>query len=571
MVTSNTVAQIANPSKRFTFSGTQDGLSLTAYRGDGAVLLAFDLDEKRTPGLAGFAIHCTMPDGHSFYVPNRLNFSAGLTAGTMPEQRTWTPSDQAPMQKFSWLDFPSDIMPGAYVYQVTAMYFDAGGGLKTGPTATVSLELAPAVDGGLEFGFTRGYASSQAYAARFHNANITPQPKTIDFDTQPYLAQYQWLGYRARQLVFDFLQECLADPSITVDLFAYDLDEPDFIHGLQQLGGRLRAVLDDAPLHTKPGALEPLARARLEASAGAENIKVGHFKRFAHNKVLIQKKNGQPMKVLTGSANFSIRGLYIQANNVLVFDDPPTAALYEQAFNEAFTDMAGFEHAEIAGQWFDVTQPTQSPCWACFSPHTTASISLDRVSEAIQKANSSVLFAVMELEGGGAVLSELRNLGGRKDIFAYGITQSEKGLNLYKPGQTNGIFAGFSYLAGQVPAPFRAEWSGGLGQVIHHKLVVVDFNDSDPVVFAGSSNLAEGGEQDNGDNLLAIYDPAAVTAYAVEAIRLVDHYHFRVAMHGATHVKPLQLQAADAKVKWWQPYYDQNNVKYHERLLLTRG
>jgi hypothetical protein len=139
--------------------------------------------------------------------------------------------------------------------------------------------------------------------------------------------------------------------------------------------------------------------------------------------------------------------------------------------------MAGFEHAEIAQQSFDVTQPGQLPCWACFSPHTTASISLDRVSQAIQKANSSVLFAVMELQGGGAVLDELWNLGGRKNIFTYGITQTEKGFNLYKPGQTNSIFADSACLTSHVSAPFRAEWSGGLGQVIHDKVVVVDFND----------------------------------------------------------------------------------------------
>ncbi len=51
----------------------------------------------------------------------------------------------------------------------------------------------------------------------------------------------------------------------------------------------------------------------------------------------------------------------------------------------------------------------------------------------------------------------------------------------------------FAYLHDKVPAPFKAEISGGPGQVIHNKFVVVDFNDSDPMVFAGSSNLAKGG------------------------------------------------------------------------------
>jgi phosphatidylserine/phosphatidylglycerophosphate/cardiolipin synthase-like enzyme len=550
-------------------STVQDGLSVKAYRGDGSILLAFDLDETLTPGLAGFAIQCTPPNRPAFYLSNRLGFHSGTTTATTPEQRTWIPSIQAPFQKFSWVEFPSEIQPGLYCYTITAMYFGPDGGLKTGPSADVSFELTPLHEGPLSVGFTRGYMSSQAYAQKFHNAEIRPQ-KSLDYDTKPYQAQYEWLGYRARQLVFDFMQECLADPTVTVDMFAYDLDEPDFIHDLQQLGSRLRAVLDDAPLHTKTGALEIQAKSRLVASAGALNVKTGHFKRFAHDKVLIMKKNGQAVKVLTGSANFSIRGLYVQANNILVFDDPATAALYEQAFNNSFADMPGFEKSAIASQWYDFENPILGSYSACFSPHKSALVSLNKVATAIQNAHSSVLFAVMELDGSGPVMDELKQLGNRTDIFSYGITQAAKGLNLYKPGETHAILTSFSYLKKKVPQPFRSEWSGGLGQVIHHKFVVVDFNDQHPVVFCGSSNLSAGGEQDNGDNLLAIYDPQIVAAYAVEAIRLVDHYHFRAAMQSASQVKPLQLQSADAVNKWWQPYYDKTNIRYFERSLLCR-
>jgi hypothetical protein len=97
----------------------------------------------------------------------------------------------------------------------------------------------------------------------------------------------------------------------------------------------------------------------------------------------------------------------------------------------------------------------------------------------------------------------------------------------------------------------------------------VDFNTNNPVVFTGSSNLAAGGEQQNGDNLLAIYDPAVAAAYAVEAIRLVDHYHFRSQMKGADTQAPISLQGPDAKVKWWQPYYDPKNIAFQERVLFS--
>ena len=53
---------------------SHDGLSVSAYRGDGAALLAFDLDQAQTKDFAGFAIFCAPPTGHGAYLPNRLNF-----------------------------------------------------------------------------------------------------------------------------------------------------------------------------------------------------------------------------------------------------------------------------------------------------------------------------------------------------------------------------------------------------------------------------------------------------------------------------------------------------------------
>ena len=121
----------------------------------------------------------------------------------------------------------------------------------------------------------------------------------------------------------------------------------------------------------------------------------------------------------------------------------------------------------------------------------------------------------------------------------------------------------------QVPPPFKAEWNGGPGQVIHHKFVVVDFNEPNPVVFCGSSNLAQGGEQQNGDNMLAIEDPAIATLYAVEAIKLVDHYEFRAVSSQATSDAPLTLKGPEENPQWWESYYDPTNLNSRERTVLV--
>ena len=65
-----------------------------------------------------------------------------------------------------------------------------------------------------------------------------------------------------------------------------------------------------------------------------------------------------------------------------------------------------------------------------------------------------------------------------------------------------------------------------MGHRAHHKSVVCGFSGSDPAVYCGCSNLALGGETENGDNLLEIYDEGVTTVFAIDAIGLVDHFKF---------------------------------------------
>ena len=551
---------------------SSNGLTVAAYPGDGDVLLAFSLDQSllQNNDLAGFSIQCTPPQGQPYYLLNRLSFGQPITSATPPQPHPWTSSQDAPFQKFHWVHFPPSVIPGTFKFKVTARYCQ-GTALIDGPSAEVSLQLVPQQAGNFELGLTRGYISSQAYTSKFQNKDIRPQPKSLDYNTAPYQPQYEWLGYHAREMIFKLLKECVSDESITVDLFAYDLDEPDIVKMLESLGPRLRAFLDNASLHTGK-ALEVQAHTRLVKSAGAGNVKQGHFQRFAHDKIIIQKKNGKAVKVLTGSANFSVRGLYVQANNVLIFNDAGIADQYEQVFESVFNNMSGFVKTPLASKWFSF--PNQGggipKFQVSFAPHPKPPMSMVTVDQALSQAKSSVMFAVMELGGKGSVLQKLQSMHLSGKVFSYGMTQSDAGFTLYKPGQP-GVLVPFSALIKQVPPPFNQEFSGGAGQTIHDKFIVIDFNDANPVVFTGSSNLADGGEAANGDNLLAISDPAVAKVFAAEAVRLVDHYYFRAAVRAASTVKPLVLGACAAQPKWWARDYDPNNMRNVQRELFASG
>jgi phosphatidylserine/phosphatidylglycerophosphate/cardiolipin synthase-like enzyme len=562
-------------------------LRLVAYPGDNTVLLAMSLADglvsEEANNLAGFAIWRRVPGGEEKPLLNRLAFDKAVTRATTPKQRKWTPSPEAPFQKFRWIDVPPEGFDKPIRYRVVARYFTGQGAeMRDGPSAEIEVEPANPEHASFRVAFTRGYASSQAYADKFHNKDIRPKgAKKPAFDTAPFKAQYEWLGAQARRVLFQFLDDCRSDKQCKVDVFAYDLDEPDVIAAVCELGreGRLRAVLDDASLHTKAEAVEPKAAKLIETAAGKKSVVRGHFGRFQHHKVFLKRNaQGDPVRALFGSMNFSLRGLYVQANNVMRIDDPAAAKLFGDAFDNAFangTSPAAFKKIALAAGYNPISKlnTLQLPeSEVAFSPHKSSTSSLGPMQKAIRGAKSSVLYAVMEPKGSGPVLEALRGIAAKPTIFSYGTVETDKGLAVQNPDGAMGKVTGYAYLKGQVPAPFVKEWSGGAGKHIHHKFVVVDFNGNHPVVFTGSSNLAAGGEEQNGDSLIAIRDPLVAGMYAVEAVRLFDHYHFRKNMAAATKAAPLSLWypgKPKQPMPWWKPYYDPKSIKLRDRLLFA--
>jgi hypothetical protein len=326
-----------------------EGLAVTAYAGDRTVLLAFDLPEEKIENLAGFAIVVSEPDSApkktgQYFLKNRLKFNEGVTSKTPYDAALWTQSDKAPFQSFHWAHYPSQ-GAGTYTYTIIAMYF-AGAALKRGAAVNIAADLRPPTQGALEVGFTRTMISSQAYANKFSNKPLYPEPQTVDFNTAGYVSQYSWLGAHTWEMIMAFLDASRRDPKVTLDVFAFDLNEPEVIRGIAALGSRARVFQDNSVSHCsastdvegmqhdrgdKEAGFEPEAVRALRAAGVA--VKTGHFGNLSHNKVMVRRRGGKAEAVLTGSANFTIRGLYVQANSVLVFENDDVAGLYAAAFN----------------------------------------------------------------------------------------------------------------------------------------------------------------------------------------------------------------------------------------------
>jgi phosphatidylserine/phosphatidylglycerophosphate/cardiolipin synthase-like enzyme len=454
----------------------------------------------------------------------------------------------------------------------------------------------------LDVGFTRNFASSQAFRDKFPDGTdideagkkIIPAKADDGLKFKKFKSDiYDWLGFEAYDLIFDFLNMAVADKTITLDVFAYDLNEGDIVTKLEQIGHRLRAIIDDSTGekkgkktgHGTAGSAESKAAKRLRASAGENNIRRTHFSHLQHHKVFIAKRGGKPFKVLAGSTNFSYRGIYIQANNVLVFEEPAVARLYSDVFDAAFRDPAGFKTDPLAAKWHLVQSDGKPPIRVCFSPHKSPDLSLNPVRGAIDQADSSVLYSVAFLNQikSGPTKEALDRLLERP-VFSYGVVDSTGTLEVRKPDGSIGL-VDFAYLSENAPEPFRREWSDGKGINIHHKFVVADFNLPTAKVFTGSSNLAPSGEKENGDHLIMIEDRKVAIGYAIEALRIFDHLHFRSRMKDALKgkkksaetdkkaVEKLSLRkpkAISGKEAWFEEYYVEGSQKEKDRKLFSR-
>jgi len=141
-----------------------------------------------------------------------------------------------------------------------------------------------------------------------------------------------------------------------------------------------------------------------------------------------------------------------------------------------------------------------------------------------------------------------------------------------------------SALTGNVPAPFSTEPSGLSGSSgqhrgtrMHHKFVVLDFDTDDARVYLGSYNFSEAADFDNGENLVLIKDRTVATSYMIEALRIYDHYLFRVAREEqkakdkGKNKEVLELKLPPKKPSekpWWQKDWD-DPIRKRDRELFS--
>ena len=113
-------------------------------------------------------------------------------------------------------------------------------------------------------------------------------------------------------------------------------------------------------------------------------------------------------------------------------------------------------------------------------------------------------------------------------------------------------------LGKNAPEPFKSEPKGGGGYRMHHKFVVIDFDKPSARVYVGSYNFSAPADRKNGENLLVIRDRRIAVAYVVEALRIFDHYHFRVTQQEASKARKRLALAKPPREPGERPWWDEH-------------
>lgn len=555
--------------------------TLRVHRGDGMALVAMNWKNGKPPlDFVGFAIEYKEPGGHKFFpLKNRLAF-AGTAGAVNPNQLS---TRLSPIQKFRWVHFPRNAeLPGEFIYRVVPVFMNEADELSYGEGQEVAIELRrDTYPGKLNVTFTRGFVSSQAFVDRYQSAGpiSTLLPATADEGLtfapthRKATEALAWMGFEARHAILEVLDEAIANTKAEVRVVAYDLSEPDVVSRLERLGGRLKVIIDDDGPHAEPGSGETQAAQRLAVSAGGANVKRQHMGKLQHNKTIVV--DGPRLKrVVCGSTNFSWRGFFVQANNAMVLQGTTAVKAFHAAFDAYWdNDSPARFGATGAARWTPLGL-TDINARVGFSPYAPANTLLKTIADDIgTKTTSSLFYSLAFLyQTPGPIREAIKKVTEAGKVFVYGISDRKVGgLDLQKP-DGNVAPVNPAALSGDVPEPFKSEPTGGGGNRMHHKFVVIDFDKPTARVYLGSYNFSSAADSLNGENLLLVRNRRIAVSYAVEALRLFDHYHFRVTQQQARRSRRrlvlLRPPRHPGEEPWWADDYT-NARKIRDRELFA--
>jgi phosphatidylserine/phosphatidylglycerophosphate/cardiolipin synthase-like enzyme len=582
-----------------------------AYAAPAVILLAMDWSEgnlrkdflgfavKRTPG---FRDPSTRELAPSSWLLNRINFDG--PAG--PNQPDYS-SDEAPIQKFMWWDarIGDEDREAAqrghaplFRYEIWPVVGQASHlDLLDEAKSDVSVVLPAQIENSIGTWFNRAVLSSQAFSRKLGAMGLSREDLPSDAQQRELR---RWLANGLENVVPDFLKQ-----SDTVIGAIYHLTDRLFIiPALDDFSQRHHlSLVYDAKLSSDHGGEKhsPNDPAVQELGDTAD-FHPRDKASIMHNKFLVSgsgmaTSRPKPIRLVTGSANYTTGGLSTQADLMHTFDSPDLAALYFERFR-ILKDNPSLSDLKPRSGWSRPLTVGDAGVRVFFSPEPDDSRdSIDTIVDAIHKAKSSVLFCLFTPTD--EALRDACFMTGDNGKMMFGLVnhvrrpKSEPGsttkvradqlaaLELYHRSRNNRDVIGAGRFVGEgTPEGFDDELLLFPGEkpppyppvIIHHKFIIIDAETDQPVIFSGSANMSKNSLYKNDENLLEIRGSRRLAyIYFAEFFRLYEHYRARAVLRPGRNSGVTRHRIRLARdSRWAEKYYRPETPEYRARRTMAR-
>ena len=513
----------------------------------------------------------------------------GFADGPQVEEGTRKPTTVWPIQKYLWSDFA--VRPGDIVsYQVTPMVGNHDALQERADLASPwssPVTIGEQAGGRMAGFFNRGIVASQWLARLLpkdpdpkkdvtaKGAKLTKIIATVGDRTRNFLA-----GPLRTRLLAELAEANAARGHIYVTMF--ELDDPEVVAALKAFRKRAHVVLANGSVKKKGEDENADARSELAPVIDVHD-RFSAPRALAHNKFLvICDASKQPLRVWTGSTNWSKTGLCTQANNGLLIDSRTAGEAYLEQWKAL--DKADNDTPESLRLADAVPRKPKGingvTVW--FTPMAEPN-DLEQAGKLIADARGGILFLMFNPGPRGSLLNDIIELASpaspnfKPDLYIQGVVNQNPGttknpVTLFNRGDRIDANADVVLPAAiDAPSKFFVRELLKLPRahaMVHSKVVVIDPYGDHPVLMTGSHNLGPKASGVNDENFVIIEgDGTLASQYATKIMEIYNQYRWRASRHETAPENRWTGLADDAKWQIGAPGASEGTKAYDQRRL----
>lgn len=527
--------------------GTADegtaAIDIRVYSNSDGALIVWR-SRQRIDGCLGYALHRRVL-GTAGITDEMVSTFLGSPGEQTKELATPAPSHRRPIQRFRWFDREQRevryrVVP---VMGTPGDVFEADGPHRG---SAWTRWVTPRTGQNPECrAFFNHVHSTQASARAFGREGTGDEDTLAKKLRQGRSDLRSYLGGGLRRAILGLLDAArMTDQRIYAALS--DLDDPDVVARVANLGKNVHLLLGPRSArqagkgHSRSDSRAKLCRQLRDKCVQVYERRQAGAGLIRSNFAVLCDRWGSPMRVLSGSAAWTIRALCLRRNNGILLDSVPLA----RAYLDRWEYLLGTRNTKVrqghggkAGPAHVREHGMSITGWNSPIPDKA---DLRDVKRLIRGARQGVLFLANARHFEETLMPEILLLVRDKDLFIEGLTWS--------PGRGRSRIQ-YTYYVGE-KQDFTLQSSSE--HPIDSTIVLVDPFGPHPVVMTGSHDLSSESSAKKESDLLIIENvPGLAAEYAVHLLGLFDHYKFRHVLVVVQKMARLSLAPDDA----WQDRY----------------